>query len=529
MKNSGLWSIASVVVAFCVATAIASPAKTFTVVANFDGKNGAMANGPLVQGVNGNFYGTTSYGGAHNNNTSCSGYGCGTVFEITPAGKLIVIYNFCSQKNCVDGATPSPLVLGANGNFYGTTDAGGANNNSMFCPNVGCGTVFEITPAGKLTTLYSFCAQTNCADGDDPSRLVQATNGNFYGVGASGGIDNHDAGCPLGCGTVFEITPKGGLTTVYSFCTQPNCADGEFPQSGLVQATNGSFYGVTLYGGTGLGNVFEVTANGTLTNLHSFCPDYPQCSDGEYPAGILVQASNGNLYGTTLSGGASQNAICTSSVGCGTVFEITENGKLTTFYNFCSQTNCSDGFNPFAGLVQGTDGSFYGTTRLGGTYNSGLCGNTGCGTAFAITPGGKLSTLYTFCSRTNCTDGAYSIPALMQATNGIFSGLTDKGGADFQGCIAGGGCGNVFTLSVGLGPFVESNPTSGKLGRAVTILGNNLTGATSVSFNGTAATFTIVSGTEIKTTVPKRATTGFVEVKTRQKRLKSNVVFRVTK
>jgi uncharacterized repeat protein (TIGR03803 family) len=239
-----------------------------------------------------------------------------------------------------------------------------------------------------------------------------------------------------------------------------------------------------------------------------------------------VQASNGNLYGTTQSGGTSQNSICTSSVGCGTVFEITVSGKLTTFYNFCSQTNCSDGFNPFAGVVQGTDGNFYGTARLGGIYNSGLCGKSGCGTAFEITPRGKLSTLYTFCSQTNCTDGAYPLQALMQATNGTFYGVTNFGGADYRGCHS--GCGNVFSLSMGLKPFVATLPTAGTVGTTVMILGNNLKGATGVTFNGTAATFTVVSGTEIKTSVPSGSTTGFVSVITPKKTLKSNVVFRIT-
>jgi uncharacterized repeat protein (TIGR03803 family) len=520
MNKPGLWNIASIVAVFCLATTIALGAQTFTPLASFDGKNGFLANGPLVQGANGNFYGTTAYGGAHNNNTSCSGGGCGTFFEITPAGKLTTLYNFCSQKNCADGATPSALVLGTNGNFYGTTDAGGGINNSSFCPYGGCGTVFEITPAGTLTTLYNFCAEQNCADGVSPSRLVQATNGSFYGVAAAGGIDNGDAGCPLGCGTVFRITPKGALTIVYSFCTQTNCADGETPQAGLVQATNGNFYGVTFYGGTGWGNVFEVTAGGRLTSLHSFCPHYPDCGDGIFPQGQLIQASNGKLYGTTSVFGANNG---------GTVFEITPAGKLKTLYNFCSQTNCADGGRPFAGLVEGTDGNFYGTTSLGGIDNSGLCGTSGCGTAFAITAAGSLSTLYSFCSDTNCTDGAFPETALMQGTKGIFYGSAVKGGADFQGCTAQGGCGDVFGLSVGLGPFVETNPGSGKVGRAVTILGNNLTGATGVSFNGTAATFTIVSGTEIKTTVPTGATTGVVEVTTPKKALKSNAVFRVTK
>jgi uncharacterized repeat protein (TIGR03803 family) len=518
MKSLGLWSIASIATVFCVATAIASPAKTFSVLTNFNGKNGDGANGPLVQGANGNFYGTTPYGGAHNSNKSCSGFGCGTVFEITPAGKLTTLYNFCSQKACADGATPYALMLGTNGNFYGTTLYGGTNNVGI-CGQFGCGTVFEITPAGKLTTLYRFCAQATCADGTQPGALVQATNGNFYGAAGSGGIINIDAGCPFGCGTIFDITPKGKLTTLYRFCPQDGqCPNGNAPQS-VIQATNGNFYGVALDGGAnGAGTVFEMTPAGNLSALYSFCA-MRNCSDGGRPYGMLLQATNGNLYGTTSTG---------SPANQGTVFEITPAGKLTTLYHFCSQTNCTDGSSPGAGLVQGSGGNFYGTTAYGGAHKNDRSCEIGCGTVFEITPGGKLTTLYSFCSETNCTDGA--LPgALMQATNGTFYGGTVYGGADYRGCIIGGGCGNVFSLSVGLGPFVEANPTSGKVGRAVTILGNNLTDATNVSFNGTAATFTIVSGTEITTTVPTGATTGSVEVTTPKKTLKSNVVFRVTK
>jgi uncharacterized repeat protein (TIGR03803 family) len=524
MKNHGLFGIASIVAVFCVATAIASPAKTFNVVANFNGKNGDVPNGPLVQGATGNFYGTTQNGGAHNSNQYCTGYGCGTVFEVTPTGKLTTIYNFCSQKNCADGAMPTALVLGANGNFYGTTASGGANNVDI-CQGSGCGTFFEITPAGKLTTLHSFCAQQTCADGS-AFTLVQATNGNFYGAGG-GGNRNGDAGCPTGCGTIVEITPEGKLTTVYSFCPGTSCTDGEFPMS-VMQASNGNFYGVTLYGGAnGWGAVFKLTPAGKLTVLYSFCKA-ANCADGEQPSGMLTQGTNGNFYGTTRGGGANDNSLCYGGPGCGTAYKLTPTGKLTTLYNFCSQTNCTDGSNPISGLIQDTDGNFYGTSSFGGTAFA-MCFSIGCGTAFAMTPTGKLNTLYNFCSRTNCTDGANPSAALIQATNGAFYGLTGKGGADFTGCIAGGGCGDVFSLSVGLGPFVETNPTSGKVGRAVTILGKNLSGATSVSLNGTAATFTIISGTEIKTTVPTGATTGSVEVTTPSKTLKSNVVFRVTK
>jgi uncharacterized repeat protein (TIGR03803 family) len=325
---------------------------------------------------------------------------------------LTTLYNFCSQKACADGATPYALVLGTNGNFYGTTLYGGTNNLGI-CGQFGCGTFFEITPAGKLTTLYRFCAQTNCADGTQPGALVQATNGNFYGAAASGGISNIDAGCPTGCGAIFDITPKGKLSTLYSFCPQDGkCPNGNTPQS-VIQATNGNFYGVALYGGTnGAGTVFEMTPTSNLSALYSFCA-MQNCSDGGRPYGMLLQAANGNLYGTTYGGSAGNDV---------TVFEITPAGKLTTLYSFCSETNCTDGSSPLAGLVQGSDRNFYGTTAYGGAYKSNRsCGGTGCGTAFEITPSGKLTTLYTFCSETNCTDGV--VPGmLMQATNGTFYG-----------------------------------------------------------------------------------------------------------
>ena len=144
----------------------------------------------------------------------------------------------------------------------------------------GCGTIFKITPSGTLTTLHSFCAQSNCTDGESPEAgLIQATNGNFYGTTYQGG-----ANCaPDGCGTIFKITPSGTLTTVYSFCSQSGCSDGYYPEAGLIQASNGDFYGTTTFGGAGgVGTVFKITPSGTLTTLHSFCSQ-SNCTDGEYP------------------------------------------------------------------------------------------------------------------------------------------------------------------------------------------------------------------------------------------------------
>jgi uncharacterized repeat protein (TIGR03803 family) len=197
---------------------------------------------------------------------------------------------------------------------------------------------------------------------------------------------------------------------------------------------------------------------------------------------------------------------------------MTPGGKLTTLYSFCSLENCADGNYPMA-LMLATDGNFYGMTAAGGANN--------LGTIFQITPSGVLTTEHSF----DGTDGIVSEdfqpgPWLIQDTSGTFYGVTPEGGANYQSCAT---CnGTVFSLSMGLGPYVETLPTSGKVASAVKILGNNLTGATKVTFNGVAATFTVASSTEITATVPTGATTGEVEVvNAAGKTLKSNVAFQV--
>jgi uncharacterized repeat protein (TIGR03803 family) len=487
---------------------IATPAQTFTTLFTFDYTDGLAPIAGLVQATNGDFYGTTYNGGANPNPT---GYGgAGTVFKITPSGTLTTLYNFCAQTsvqaNCTDGLNPyAGLVQATNGDFYGTTEFGGNANVLCF---YGCGTVFKITPSGTLTTLYRFCSQDGCTDGLAPfAGLVQATNGDFYGTTGAGGANT--AVCSGygvlvgGCGTVFKITPSGNLTTLHSF----DATDGLAPIAGLVQATNGEFYGTTSEGGAntavcsgyygGCGTVFKITPSGNLTTLHSF-----DVTDGVAPIAGLVQATNGEFYGTTSEGGAN-TAVC-SGYGCGTVFKITPSGTLTTLHTFCSQgVPCADGYYPETGLLQATHGNFYGTTSEGGA--------TGSGTVFNITPSGALTS---FC----CADG-YGVSGLTQATNGEFLGTTAGGGAN--------GDGTVFSLAVGLGSFVETQPSSGKVGVAVKILGTKLTGATSVTFNGTAAPFVVASASEITTTVPTGATTGTVKVVTPGGTLSSNVPFRV--
>lgn len=488
--------------AFTMTTTL-SQAQTHTVLHSFDWTDGADPNAGLVQGINGNFYGATTYGGAAGN---CL-YSCaGTIFEITPEDTFKVLYQFCSLANCADGNFPYATLLQAtNGNLYGTTNAGGAN---------GAGTVFEITPSGRLITLYSFCSKRGCADGDSPTAaLIEGTDHNFYGTTLIGGRQ--------GGGTIFKITPAGKLITLYSFCALDKCSDGESPHGGLVQASNGNFYGTTTIGGSailgrcdaGCGTVFELTSPGTLTTLYTFC-SRANCIDGWEPVGGLVQAADGNLYGTTLFGGIGE--VC-GFPGCGTVFQLTPTGTLTTLHSFCIEGGCSDSFAPSAALALGSNGLLYGTVE-GGGY----------GAAFETTTTGNFKTLYNFCSQSSCLDGAQPYSPLMQATNGNFYGTTYNGGSNYIYYYCPYECGTVFGLSTGLAPFVEALSTSGAAGTSVVILGNNLTGSTSVNFNGTAAAFTVISSTEITATVPAGATTGKITVATSTDTLTSNVAFRVT-
>jgi uncharacterized repeat protein (TIGR03803 family) len=489
-RTSGALVLTTLMLVVAAATTAAT-AQTFTQLFSFDGADGQNTSAGLVQARDGNFYGTMSFGGA---GVDCTGVdGCGTVFKISPEGRLTTLYRFCAQTNCADGSWPyAGLVQATDGNFYGTTQGGGAS--SVDCTTNGCGTVFRITPSGALTMLYSFCAQTNCADGSWPyAWLVQATDGSFYGTTSGGGSNGNG-------GTIFKITPSGKLTTLYSFCALSGCADGDgLFAAGLVRATDGNFYGVTMTGGAnGAGTVFRITPSGALTTLYSFCSQRG-CRDGGYPSALL-QVTDGNFYGVTSSGGAH---------GWGTLFKTTPGGTLTTLYTFCSQTDCTDGGGA-SGLVQGTDGMVYGPTAIGGA--------NGAGTVFRITPSGALTTLYSFCSQTGCADAPES--GLLQATNGNFYGTTWGGGAD--------NAGTVFSLSVGLGPFVKLQPDWGKVGQTRGILGQGFTGTTSVSFNGIPAIFTVVRDTFLTATVPSGATTGFVTVTTPSGTLTSNQKFRVS-
>lgn len=463
---------------------------------------------PLVQGTDGNLYGVSNSG------TGSYGNG-GSIFRMSPTGKLMTIYTFCSQPGCADGAEPNGLVLASDGNFYGTTHEGGSNSN-IDCGGesaITCGTIFRITLSGKLTTLYNFCSQTNCADGSLPgSVLVQGTDGSLYGTTGYGGTgpdcDNGEFQ-PSGCGTVFKFTPSGVLTTLYSFCNGDFCPDGNQPWA-LVLGQDGNLYGTTNFGGVGFGGpecssacgtVFKITNKGALTTLYSFCVA-TGCPDGAHPQTGLTQASNGDFYGVAVDGGADD---------FGTVFDITPSGTLITLYSFCAQSGCPDGAYPNAGPIQATDGNFYGTTDSHGANGVG-------GTLYKMTPAGTLTTIYSFCVDVDCDDGT-SPSGFVQNTNGYLYGTAYSGGSTGQGTI--------FALTPGLRAFVRPVPFIGAIGSAVKILGTSLKGAIAVNFNGTAATFTVVSATQIIATVPAGATSGKITVVTAAGTLASNIAFEV--
>jgi uncharacterized repeat protein (TIGR03803 family) len=463
----------------CVMTTVFSPAQTFKTLHSFDGTDGSYPWDTLVQATDGTFYGTTQNGGT---STACS-TGCGTIFKITPTGKLTTLHSF----NRTDGFSPlSGLVQDAKGDFYGVTNGGGANAG---------GTIFRFAPKAGLTTLYSFDPSTGYGP---QGGLVLANDGNFYGTASSGGPGTGQCQ-PVGCGTIFKITPKGKYTTLHNFNGLP---DGGNPLAMLVQAPNGKFYGTasSLGNAGSYGTVFTMTPKGKYTVVHQF-----NNTDGAYPFGGLIRGIDGNFYGQTDLGGASDFGAY------GTVYKMTPNGRVTTLHSF-EQT---DGDNPITALVLGTDGNFYGTTQYGGKHPN-------FGTVFKITSSGKFTTLQDFDS----TNGAYPYGGLIQATNGEFYGTTFAGGSS-QACSF--GCGTVYGLSMGLGPFVETRPASGTVGASIQVLGTDLTGVSSVTFNGKRAKFQVISKSEIATNVPTGATTGTVEVKTSKKTLKSNVVFRVTK
>jgi len=434
------------VLALSVAVSTAAHAQIYTDLLNFDSAHGANPSYPqiLAQGRDGNLYGTTAFGND----------GLGVVFRVTPSGMARVLHYF----NGSDGARPySGLTLGRDGNFYGTTFAGGSNRY---------GTIFRITPNGKLTTLYNFSP----ADGQPYVPPIQAADGNFYGTAGK---------------TAYRIMPSGTFTSLGSI---PGVSYGP-----LLQGTDGNFYGTTVSGGTSnFGTVFKMTPNGVVSVAYNFDASVSQ------PDAPLLEASDGNFYGATVQGGSNRYGV---------VFELTPQRAIVVLHSFPDPNYPNDGTNPIAGIVQASDGNFYGVTFSGGL---------GYGVAFEIIAASAYSILYSFDS----TGGGNPGSTPMQHTNGEIYGLTEAGGSDNYGVT--------YSLDLGLGQFVSLLPTAGRVGETVGFLGQGFTGASAVSFNGSSATFTVESDTYLTAIVPSGATTGAVMVTTPVGTLNSNKAFRVT-
>ena len=483
---------------------ISDPSASLFYAFPFDGlgasgySHGKQPYSELIQGADGNYYGTTLLGG----DSSCAdGFGvegCGTIFKITPAGVQTVLYQFtydATTNTALNGIWPyGGLVQGRDGNFYGITSYGG--NAAAGC-TVGCGVVFKITPAGKFTVLHQFGGlATNPPEGAVPTgRLIQASDGKLYGTTTSGGsvqaYNNQ--------GTIFSITTSGAFTTLHQFDNVHGVTDGVNPYAGLVQGKDGNFYGTTYFGGTAnSGTVFKFSKAGVMTILHSFPqPTHLVFPDGAYLQGALVQGTDGNFYGTAPQGGIDPGSY-------GTLFKITPTGTFTNLYDFNPPGGLVLGYFPLAGMIQASDGNFYGTTELGGPSGC------SCGTVFQLTPAGVVTQIAEF---DDANTGRWPLGIPLQAADGTLLITNSRGPS-----VSSHDPGTIMQISLGLAkpkPTLASfTPLSGKVGQKVTLLGTHLIGATKVSFNGTSATFSIKSTGAIVATVPTGATTGHIGVTT---------------
>ena len=412
-----------------------------TTLVSFAGTNGANPETGLTLGPDGNLYGTTSGGGSNAD---------GTVFKVTTNGVFTTLHSFTAMhsdgvtgnETNADGADLSAgLTLGPDGNFYGATSEGGSG---------GSGTLFMVTTNGALNTIYTFSAigynesgtglpDTN-SDGESPTAtLTLGADGNFYGSTYSGGQS--------GSGTVFQVTPNGVLTTLYSFSGGRSVfigghysytnSDGAHPYAGLTQGPNGDFYGTASRGGSsGIGTLFEISTGGSFTPLLTFTN-----GNGANPGGALILAK-GIFYGTTGAGGSSGN---------GSVFAVTPSGALTTLFSFGFQ----HGAIPYGGLTLGPNGNFYGTTFDGGSNGLGVNLNTdGYGTLFQVTPNGALATLVNFAG----TNGANPQGSLIPGPNGSFYGTTYYGGGNNDGTVFEVGTNGILTTLASFAFTNGANP-----------------------------------------------------------------------
>jgi len=445
-----------VVIVSPVLVACTAGAATLTPLYSFgNGADGSFPNGGLVQGPDGYFYGTTSWGGITNSDVP---YGGGTVFKISPSGTFTNLHDFTGGD---DGAVPQGgLILSTDNNFYGAANGGGT---------YGAGTVFEISSVGTLTTVSTFSGDGANSDAFGPSGIVQGSDGYFYGVTTLGGTND--------TGTVFKVSPSEPPTTLYQFGQpgdpKPNAY---WPIGTLVEGSDG-YYGVTDGGantnGAIAGTIFKITSAGAFTLLYSFTGG----ADGGDPEAGLILSSDGYFYGTTFGGGV----IIQSGTNCfggGTVFRISAGGALKTLYTF---TGGADGGAPNGTLVQGSDGYFYGTTSIGGITNSANPG--GAGTVFKISPSGRFTNLYSF---TGGVDGANPYGALVQGSDGYLYGTTSAGGT--------AGYGTIFKAYPPPVAGFSGSPTNGAAPLAVTFTDNSSDNITNWFWDfgdGTTANFTV--------------------------------------
>ena len=430
--------------------------------------------------------------------------------QFLSAQAYVDLYDFPAHSGGCCPQHPSIMAEGRDGNLYGITTTGGNNN---------IGTIFRISPGGSFKQLFSF----DTVHGSTPvGGLLLGLDGNLYGTTEEGGA--------YGFGNIFKITPSGVLTVIHDFSGN-STKDGGLPVSTLIIGSDGAMYGTShpgiayritqagvftrvattpsesfgplllsrsgayygtteFAGATQNGSIYRISGSNT-TILHSF-----NGPDGQFPIGGVVEGTDGNIYGTTSSGGTED---------AGVIFRITPTGTYTVVYNFSSK-NFLFGYQAFAGLIAGSDGNMYGATIWGGT--------SGYGVIFEITTSGAYSVLTSFDAQQG--DGAYATP--MQHSNGAIFGLNKRGGAT--------GNGTVFGFNAGLPQFALLTSPVGIVGGSVGILGTGFATASSVTFNGTPASFHVVSNTYMTATVPS-GETGFVTVATSAGNLVSNKVFKV--
>ena len=390
--------------------------------------DGAAPSAPLIQASDGFFYGTTQVGGTS---------GDGTVFKVDASGNVTPLHEFSGS----DGANPLGALIQANdGNFYGTTQLGGSS---------GEGVIFKMDSLGNVTALYSF---TRGDDGGEPvAGLIQASDGYFYGTTYYGGTSDS--------GTIFRADSSGNLTTLYSFSGGD---DGFGPDAPLIQATDGNFYSTAIGGGnlsceiwpvTGCGTIFRIDSSGNLTTLYSFSGG----TDGANPIEALLQVDDGSFYGTTVFGG---DASCSVSgyLGCGSIFKIDTAGNFTVLHDF---SGGAEGGVPISALIQATDGDFYGTATAGGNISCSVIASgenyptyNGCGTVFKMDSAGNVVALYSFAGSPN--DGSNPFASLLEGSDGYFYGTTRWGGSEScSNYTNDGGCGTVFQLAGPNGPLPQ--------------------------------------------------------------------------